>query len=238
MKNEKTCIIICIKLQIVFILPQIYSITRIKIQFNKNNMMSYKDFEICVATKEHLKYANNISEMIAGAAGDTYSGLAFRTPEYITEKMIEGKAIIAVINEDVAGFCYIEQWSHGKFIANSGLIVTEKYRGLSLAHMIKKFAFKLSRKQFPNSLIFGLTTSPEVMYINSKLGYRPVVYSDLTLSVEFWDGCKSCSNFDILQRTNNSRCLCTAMCYNPMEFNIEDENKLSTQMLGFIENKS
>ena len=40
------------------------------------------------------------------------------------QKMREGKAVIAFNQDGIwAGFCYIETWSHGEYVANSGLIV-------------------------------------------------------------------------------------------------------------------
>jgi len=49
------------------------------------------------------------------------------------------------------------------------------------------------------------------MKINSDLGYKPVTFSELTKDTCFWDGCKSCANYDILKRTNRTMCICTAM---------------------------
>lgn len=53
------------------------------------------------------------------------------------------------------------------------------------------------------------------MRINSGLGYTPVTYSELTDDEEFWKGCRSCVNFEILQSKNRTNCLCTAMLYDP-----------------------
>jgi hypothetical protein len=47
------------------------------------------------------------------------------------------------------------------------------------------------------------------------LGYRPVTFSELTDDEDFWNGCKSCVNHDILERTHKSKCLCTGMLYDP-----------------------
>ena len=50
------------------------------------------------------------------------TGIAKRSPEYIEQKIDEGKAVIAVTNDGKwVGFCYIETWSHGEYVANSGL---------------------------------------------------------------------------------------------------------------------
>jgi hypothetical protein len=114
-----------------------------------------------------------------------------------------------------AGFCYIEAWGHGKYVANSGLIVSPEYRKYGLARLIKREVFKLSLKKYPESKIFGLTTGAAVMKINSELGYIPVGYSDLTDDNEFWKGCQSCINYEILMSKNRQNCLCTAMLFDP-----------------------
>jgi hypothetical protein len=173
-------------------------------------------FMITEAGKDHLNYVPDIQKAIEEAARVKGTGLAKRSAEYLTKKIREGKAIIAVTDSgDFAGFCYIESWGHEKFVANSGLIVLEKYRGNGLAMKIKARAFRLSRKVFPDAKMFGLTTSLAVMKINSALGYKPVTFSELTDDDEFWKGCHSCAYYDILFRTNRTHCLCTAMLYDP-----------------------
>ncbi len=173
-------------------------------------------FNIAIATEKHLEFVPFIEEAIIIASKVKGTGIAKRSKEYITDKIIKGKAVIAV-HEDgcFAGFCYIETWGHEKFVANSGLIVVEKYRGRKLAYQIKSEAFRLSRKLYPSAKIFGLTTSLAVMKINSSLGYQPVTFSLLTDDDEFWKGCQTCSYYDILFRTNRSLCLCTGMLYDP-----------------------
>jgi len=111
-------------------------------------------------------------------------------------------------------------------VANSGLIVDKAYRGGGLAKRIKKMAFELSRKRFPDAKLFGLTTGLPVMKINSELGYRPVTFSELTDDQDFWKGCQSCVNYDILMRTQRTKCLCTAMLYDPAWERKDQEQKL------------
>lgn len=171
--------------------------------------------EILVANENHSKYAQIIVDMIEDAAKKRGTGIAKRQPEYIIKKMSEGKAIIALDLDVVAGFCYIESWGHDKYVANSGLIVNETYRGYGLAKKIKEKAFELSRTKFPNAKLFGLTTSLPVMKINSELGYKPVTFSELSDDEEFWKGCQSCVNYDILTRTQRKHCLCTGMLMDP-----------------------
>jgi hypothetical protein len=178
-------------------------------------MEGEKDVKVLVADESHLKYVDEINDTIQRASEERGTGIARRTYEYIAGKIIEGKAIIALDGGKFAGFCYVESWGHNKFVANSGLIVVKEYRGAGLAKEIKKKAFYLSRKKFPDAKIFGLTTGLPVMKINSELGYKPVTFSELTDDQDFWKGCQSCVNYDILIRTQRSKCLCTAMIFDP-----------------------
>lgn len=175
--------------------------------------------KITVATEKHLNYSEQICQVIAESAKVRGTGIAKREPAYIEQKIRDGKAVIAIAeNGKLAGFCYIESWGKDKrFVANSGLIVDPEFRGLGLGNRVKKAAFDLSREKFPDSKLFGITTSPAVMKINYHLGYRPVSFHELTDDDEFWDGCKSCANYDILTRTKRLHCLCTAMLYDPLE---------------------
>lgn len=185
-----------------------------------------KEFVVQVAGEEHLSYAEDICTLIEHAARQRGTGIAKREPEYIRGKIREGKAVIALFEGDLAGFCYIETWSHGKYVANSGLIVSPKYRKSGLARRIKERAFELSREKYPEAKLFGITTSLAVMKINSDLGYKPVTFSELTTDEEFWKGCKSCPNYDILTRTQRKMCLCTGMLADPnKEKSSEEEAK-------------
>lgn len=173
-------------------------------------------FKIIVADSSHKVYSTVITEEMESSAKARGTGIAKRSPAYIETKMDEGKAVIALTSDGIwAGFCYIEAWGHGKFVANSGLIVSPQFRKYGLARKIKQEIFKLSRKKYPDSKIFGLTTGAAVMKINSELGYIPVSYSDLTDDQEFWKGCQSCVNYEILMSKNRQNCLCTAMLYDP-----------------------
>ena len=154
------------------------------------------------------------------------TGIAKRSPEYVEKKILEGKAVIATTKEgEWVGFCYIEAWEHGKFVANSGLIVAPAYRKSGVARQIKKRIFDLSKEKYPDAKIFGLTTGLAVMKINSELGYEPVTYSELTDDEEFWAGCKSCVNYDILMSKERKNCMCTAMLYDPKDHREPEETK-------------
>ncbi|MEK9851794.1 MAG: GNAT family N-acetyltransferase [Flavobacteriaceae bacterium] len=169
------------------------------------------------AKAEHIIYAKTISECIDESAKLRGTGIARRTPEYIHTKMVNGNAVIALDGDLFAGFCYIEVWGHGKYVAHSGLIVAPEYRGQGLAKKIKKEVFELSLKKYPDAKVFGITTGMAVMKINYQLGYKPVHFSELTDDPEFWKGCQTCKNYDVLTRTDRKMCLCTGMLYDPKE---------------------
>jgi hypothetical protein len=180
--------------------------------------MEQQFFKVIVAGTEHFDLAPMICEEMAASAKARGTGIARRSPEYLQQKMTEGKAVIAFsMQGEWAGFCYIETWSHGQYVANSGLIVSPNFRKGGVARMIKRKIFDLSRNMYPDAKIFGLTTGLAVMKINSDLGYEPVTYSELTNDDAFWAGCKSCINYDILMSKERKNCLCTAMLYDPAE---------------------
>jgi hypothetical protein len=189
--------------------------------------MTIQDFDIQVATAQHVDYATMICDEMAESAKARGTGIAQRSPEYVANKMLEGKAVIALHKDGTwAGFCYIETWSHGDFVANSGLIVNPNFRKVGLAKAIKHAIFQLSRKKYPEAKIFGLTTGLAVMRINSEIGYEPVTYSELTQDENFWAGCKSCVNYDILMSKGRKNCMCTAMLFDPAEKMKQDAEKM------------
>ena len=170
-----------------------------------------------VAKSDHKTYADEICHLIEMSAQQRGTGIAKRSSEYIRQKIEEGKAIIALSGKQLVGFCYIESWSDKKYVANSGLIVSHEFRSTGVATKIKKKAFEHSKKLFPNAKLFGLTTSLPVMKINSELGYIPVTYGELTSDEQFWNGCKSCVNYEILMSKEKSNCICTAMLHDPQK---------------------
>ena len=189
--------------------------------------MKENEFVVIPATEIHSKFAEIICDEMAESAKARGTGIAKRTPEYVASKILEGKAVIALHQDGRwAGFCYIETWSHGQFVANSGLIVSPQFRNCGLAKHIKNVIFELSRKKYPDAKIFGLTTGLAVMKINSDLGYEPVTYSELTKDEEFWKGCQSCVNYDILMSKERKNCMCTAMLWDPNEKQKDVEDKM------------
>ena len=188
--------------------------------------METNNIIIRVATNLDTHYAKRITDEMESSAKARGTGIAKRTPEYVATKILEDKAVIAVTTTGQwVGFCYIEAWQHGAFVANSGLIVAPEYRKSGIAKLIKKKIFELSREKYTNSKIFGLTTGLAVMKINSELGYEPVTYSELTKDEEFWAGCKSCVNYDILMSKERKNCMCTAMLFDPADHYEPKETK-------------
>jgi hypothetical protein len=199
--------------------------------------MNKMNFKVQIANVAHLGYAEEICRLMEESAKVRGTGIAKRKPEYVRDKMLEGKAVIAFSDNNLAGFCYLESWGDKKFVANSGLIVAPEFRKSGLARMIKKKAFELSRSKFPDAKIFGITTSLAVMKINSDLGYKPVTFSELTDDDAFWNGCASCVNYDILQRNHRKMCLCTAMLFDPAKqdkkFNFTEKFKILERFIRF-----
>lgn len=187
--------------------------------------------EIEVSSSMHLMYVSEIQQEMYDSAQRRGTGIAKRSIEYLSKKISEGNAVVATENGEWMGFCYIETWSHGQFVANSGLIVSPKFRHGGIATLIKDRVFALSREKFPNAKIFGLTTGLAVMKINSDLGYKPVIYSELTQDEEFWNGCKNCVNYEILMKKERKNCLCTAMLFVP------DNNKVNEVVSDQPENQ-
>lgn len=203
--------------------------------------MEQNNIIIRTANTADFHYAEIITAEMANSAKARGTGIAKRSPDYVMQKMQEGKAVIAhTKNGEWVGFCYIETWE-GEYVANSGLIVAPAFRKGGVAKQIKKKIFDLSREKYPHAKIFGLTTGLAVMKINSELGYEPVTYSELTQDEKFWAGCKSCVNYDILMSKERKNCMCTAMLYDPADHytpeetkeNFEQKSKLFERLLRF-----
>jgi GNAT superfamily N-acetyltransferase len=179
--------------------------------------MNVSNITVDFAREEHCKFAERICTLIYESALQRGTGIAKRSNEYIAAKISGGKAVVALDGDKLIGFSYIECWGHGDYVATSGLIVDPEYRHLGLAARIKEKTFELARQRFPFAKIFSITTSLPVMKLNSRMGYKPVTFSELTDDEEFWQGCKGCCNYDILQRNNRRMCLCTGMLYDPKQ---------------------
>lgn len=186
-----------------------------------------KDIKIVQANESHAHYAEEICTLIEESAKVRGTGIAKRDPNYVRKKLNSGHAVVALDGDRLIGFCYIEMWSNANYVSNSGLIVDPEYRKHGLARMIKKAVFDLARDLYPKAKVFGITTSGPVMKINSELGYIPVPFSELTQDDQFWDGCSSCPNYDILQAKQRKMCLCTGMLAPSKEEEMEKKMRLN-----------
>jgi GNAT superfamily N-acetyltransferase len=169
------------------------------------------DIRIEIANETHTAYAQYICDLIEESAKVRGTGIAKRDPNYVAKKLKTGHAVVAFDGDRLIGFCYVETWSHGRYVSNSGLIVDPEYRKHGLARTVKRKVFDLARDLYPEAKVFGITTSGPVMKINSELGYIPVPFSELTQDDVFWQTCSSCPNYPILQSKDRKMCLCTGM---------------------------
>lgn len=174
-----------------------------------------EDIDVMIADESHEIYVDKILTTIKESAKVRKTGIAERTHEYILSKMKEGKAIIALYNNEFAGFTYIESWGNKTYVATSGLIVHPDFRGIGLSKRIKAASFKLARMRWPKAKLFSLTSGDAVMKLNTELGYYPVSFNKLTDDEEFWKGCEGCINHPILMEKGRKFCICTAMLYDP-----------------------
>ena len=172
---------------------------------------------IRVATAADAQYAELLCQWYVESAKTRGTGIAKREPAYVAQKMASGDGIIAFVDDELAGFCYIETFDDKTFVVNSGLIVNAEIRKGGVGRAIKQAVFELSRTKYPQAKIFGITTSLAVMKINTDLGYEPVTFSELTSSEDFWKGCKSCKNFGILMENERKMCLCTGMLFDKLD---------------------
>ena len=176
-----------------------------------------EEIKVMVADSSHEKYVDTILDTITAAAKVRGTGIAKRTHEYVTTKMKEAKAVIALEGEKFAGFSYIETWGNKQYVTTSGLIVHPDYRGLGVAKRIKDMTFTLARIRWPKAKIFSLTSGAAVMQMNTQLVYKPVTFAELTDDEAFWRGCEGCVNVDVLKRTERKYCICTGMLFDPAE---------------------
>ena len=177
--------------------------------------MEMEEIKVMVADATHERYVDTILDTMAAAAKVRGTGIARRTHEYVATKMKEGKAVIALCGDRLAGFSYIETWGNKQYVTTSGLIVAPEYRNLGVAKRIKDLTFSLARTRWPEAKIFSLTSGSAVMKMNTQLGYVPVTFADLPDDEAFWRGCEGCVNVDVLKRTGRRYCICTGMLYDP-----------------------
>jgi len=168
-----------------------------------------------VADTFDAKYAFFIVKEMESSARARGTGIGQRSVESICQKMENGEAVIALTKSGTwVGFCYIEAWQQGKFVSNSGMIVSPAFRKKGIATEIKKLIFNLCREKYPHADIFSITTGLAIMKLNSRLGFEPVTYSEITTDEHFWQKCRHCVNYDVLQSKGCKNCFCTAMLYD------------------------
>lgn len=183
-----------------------------------------------LATAQDSIFAEQITEEMCSSAFARGCGISRRSPADIQAKMQEGKAIIALtMQNEWVGFSYMETYENNQYVSNSGLIVAPAFRNCGIAWTIKQRVFELSRKMYPDAKVFSITTGGAVMKMNSRLGFEPVTFGEITKEKRFWEGCKSCVNYQTLCGKNFKNCFCTAMLYNPDEESQEDENELESE---------
>ncbi|MDO6432010.1 N-acetyltransferase [Flavitalea sp. BT771] len=176
---------------------------------------------IRVAVPADVKYVYTILSEMERSARERGTGIGKRSPQSVCHKIYDGHAVIAFTRlGEWVGFSYIQPWGDGGFVSNSGLIVAPAYRGLHVAARIKELAFELSRRLYPQANIFSITTGAAVLSLNHHLGFRPVTYAEITADPAFWDQCKACVNYPLLEAKGRRVCLCTAMVFEPKKMAI------------------
>ena len=151
------------------------------------------EIEVVVANESHVGFAEDICNEIYLSSLERKTGIAKRSPEYIQEKMLAGKAVIAVAeNGEFAGFSYIESWGGKSFVANSGLIVAHKFRGLGLAKRIKELCgrnfpveFRMSGDEFLAFLPGQTQAQAEEFVSNMRAQGESTRIQDISVSVSY-----------------------------------------------------
>ena len=115
------------------------------------------NIRILVADASHEKYVDEILDTIREAAKKRGTGIAERTHEYVATKMKEGKAVIALDENDrFVGFSYIETWGNKQYVTTSGLIVHPDYQGLGVAKGSKDILSHIRRCRNEDEYGIGL----------------------------------------------------------------------------------
>lgn len=183
-----------------------------------------------IATINDIKYVDEIIQETASSAIARGSGISKRTPESLAQKMRDEKAVIAVTSSgEWVGFAYFETWENERFISNSGLIVAPKFRKSGVARAIKDRIFRISRRRYPEAKVFSITSGMAIMRMNTQLGFEPVTFAEITHDPNFWEGCKSCVNYDVLEGKKKCNCLCTAMLFDPEKIKQVQEHEFATE---------
>jgi len=166
------------------------------------------------ALESDVAYAQAAAALIAAAASD--HDIALRPVELLREKILHGRAVLALEASELVGFGFWSPWAGGRFVSHSGLVVRADKRGLSLGRRLKLELLASSRRAFPGAILMSLTSSPAVKAMNQSLGFETVPLSELTDDPQFWRGCETCRNFAELQ-SHRDHCRCDGMILRPPE---------------------
>ena len=178
--------------------------------------MSGDTIIVRLADERDQCFVQNIITEIEKASKINGTGLCKREPVFISQKITEGNAVVAVTGTGVwVGFCYIQPHDNGRYVSSCALIISPVFRNRGVASLIKKQILALAIHKYPSAKIFGLTTSAVVMQINAQLQYQEVLYSELTQAELFWQSDQTCDKHKLLLQNNKKTCLCKAMVYMP-----------------------
>jgi GNAT superfamily N-acetyltransferase len=171
-----------------------------------------QELVVRVAVPADIRYAERASELIRAAARE--HDIAEREPELLARKIETGRAAVALSEGLLVGFGFFSEWEDGAFVSHSGLVVRDDWRGKGLGRALKTCLFEASDAMFPEATTMSLTTSEAVKAMNLSLGFLVVPLDRLTVDEAFWDGCKTCRNYERVQR-EGGRCCCEGMIRVP-----------------------
>ncbi|MCO5233650.1 MAG: GNAT family N-acetyltransferase [Chitinophagales bacterium] len=198
------------------------------------------NYNIRLATSEDLKWATEIANEINLSSEQRQTGIALRSPQYIFDKILNGLAVIAIhpTSGEWLGFACLEVWQHQMYVANTCLIVKNKYRGIGVSKLIKTKLFELSRVKFPLSAIFSISANPAVKAVNLELGYKTVSFNEILKDQLFIEGCNSWVNYIDLIQKQSSDSHYSVMVYYPVYkiFDVETQHiaNISTKIAAIV----
>jgi len=164
--------------------------------------------EVRESRPDDVELAVAASALIEAAARE--NDIALRAPAWLASKIAQGRAAIALAAGELVGFGYWSAWEEGRFVSHSGLVVRPSHQGIGLGRRLKLVLFESSRRALPRATLMSLTTSPQVKALNLSLGFRVVPLERLTGDPAFWEGCRTCRNYEDV-RGRGERCCCVGM---------------------------
>ena len=170
--------------------------------------MSEEEVVVRVAEPDDVHHARAASAMIEAASHA--HDIATREVPLLEQKITSGRAAVALVGERLVGFGFFSEWEGGKFVSPSGLVVDDSMRGHGIGRKLKNCLFEASERMFPDATTMSLTTSEPVKAMNLSLGFVVVPFEEMTKDESFWDGCRTCRNYERVQAAGE-RCCCEAM---------------------------